>query len=249
MPGRSNRPIKKYPRGDFHAYTPPRPRIRACRARHPALRDRNGPRRHHPENFAPVSRRHHRQRRFPRPAVPGVRRRNRQAQRRRDRRRDLSELVADQDQRAILGDAQRRARYQPVSAFLRRRRIAGNQYRPDARPGLDLRPGPALEEPAGRQGADGFPRRQGHHHPDLDLAGRRRRQPFARHRRPGRRQGPQGSRRLARDGHGAADRRRRGAVGAVKRTLRGDADRRLRCRHHLLHQPDFVPARGSRQIA
>ena len=36
-------------------------------------------------------------------------------------RRDLSELLADQDQRAVLGDAQRRARYQPVSASLRRR--------------------------------------------------------------------------------------------------------------------------------
>ena len=41
--------------------------------------------------------------------------------RRRDRRRDLSELLADQDQRAILGDAQRRARYQPLSDALCRR--------------------------------------------------------------------------------------------------------------------------------
>ena len=40
---------------------------------------------------------------------------------RRDRRRDLSELLADQDQRAILGDAQRRARYQPLSDALCRR--------------------------------------------------------------------------------------------------------------------------------
>ena len=64
---------------------------------------------------------------------------------------------------------------------------------------------------------------------------------------PGRRQGPEGSRRLARDGHGAADRGRRRAVGAVERNLRGDADRRLRCRHHLLHQPDLVPSRGGRQ--
>ena len=65
----------------------------------------------------------------------------------------------------------------------------------------------------------------------------------------GRRQGPEGARRLARNGHGAADRGRRRAVGAVERTLCGDADRRLRCRHHLLHQPDLVPARGGRQIA
>src|SRR5258707_1267957 len=42
---------------------------------------------------------------------------------------------------------------------------------------------------------------------------------------------------------------RGGALGAFKRTLRGDADRRLRCRHHLLHQPDLVPPRGSREIA
>jgi len=33
--------------------------------------------------------------------------------------------------------------------------------------------GPALEEGAGRQGADGFPRRQGHHPAYLGLAGRR----------------------------------------------------------------------------
>ena len=30
--------------------------------------------------------------------------------------------------------------------------------------------------------------------------------------------------------------------------LCGDADRRLRCRHHLLHQPDLVPPGGSREI-
>ncbi len=101
---------------------------------------------------------------------------------------------------------------------------------------------------AGRQGADGFPGRQGHHHADLDLAGRRRRQPLHADRRAGRRQGPEGPRRLARDGHGAADRGRRRAVGAVERNLCGDADRRLRCRHHLLHQPDLVPARGSREV-
>ena len=81
------------------------------------------------------------------------------------------------------------------------------------------------------------------------LAGRRRRQPFARDRGSGRRQGHEGARRLARDGHGAADRGRFRAVGAVERNLHGDADRRLRCRHHLLHQPDLVPARGSFQIA
>src|SRR6186713_879546 len=46
----------------------------------------------------------------------------------------------------------------------------------------------------------------------------------------GRRQGLEGARRVARDGHGAAERRRRGAVGAVQRTLRRDADRRLRRR-------------------
>ncbi len=39
-----------------------------------------------------------------------------------------------------------------------------------------------------------------------------------------------------------------GAVGAVERTPCGDAERRLRRRHHLLDQPDFVPARASLQI-
>ncbi len=68
-------------------------------------------------------------------------------------------------------------------------------------------------------------------------------------RRPRRRQGTEGPRRLARNGHGAADRRRRRAVGAVERNLRRDADRRLRRRHHLLHQPDLVPPRGGREIA
>ena len=34
------------------------------------------------------------------------------------------------------------------------------------------------KKPAGRQGADRFSRRQGHHHPHLGLAGRRRRQPL-----------------------------------------------------------------------
>jgi hypothetical protein len=73
----------------------------------------------------------------------------------------------------------------------------------------------------------GFPRRQGHHHPELGLAGRRGGQPFASHCRSGRRQGTESSRRLAGNGHGAADRRRRRAVSAVERTLRRDADRRM----------------------
>jgi TRAP-type C4-dicarboxylate transport system substrate-binding protein len=64
---------------------------------------------------------------------------------------------------------------------------------------------------------------------------------------PRRRQGDEGARRLARNGHGAADRGRCRAVGAVERNLRRDADRRLRRRHHLLHQPDLVPPRRGRQ--
>ena len=67
-------------------------------------------------------------------------------------------------------------------------------------------------------------------------------------RRAGRRQGPQGSRRLARNGHGAADRGRGRAVGAVERNLFGDADRRVRRRHHLVDQLDFLPAGGSREV-
>src|SRR6476660_9145500 len=61
--------------------------------------------------------------------------------------------ISDQDQRAVLGDAQGRARHQPLSDALCRRRTAGNQYRPDAGPGHDVRSGPALEEGTGRQGA------------------------------------------------------------------------------------------------
>ena len=51
-------------------------------------------------------------------------------------------------------------------------------------PRRDLRPGPALEEGAGRQGADRLSCRQGHHPAELDLAGRRRCQPFQADRRP-----------------------------------------------------------------
>ncbi|MGY4288822.1 hypothetical protein ACVWXO_008042 [Bradyrhizobium sp. LM2.7] len=165
-----------------------------------------------------------------------------QAQQWRHSRGNLSELISDQDQRAVLRDAQGRARYQPLSDAVRRRRIAGDQYWPDARTGHDLRPGHTLEEGASRQGADRFPRRQGHHPAHLGVAGRRRRQPLQADRGAGRCQGDEGARRLARDGHGAPDRRRLCPVGAVERNLRSDADRRLRCRHHLLHQPDLVPA-------
>src|SRR5512141_3203077 len=65
---------QKLAQGDFNAYAPPCPRICACRPRHSAFWDRNGPRGNHTENIAPVSRRHHRQGRFPRPEVPYVRR-------------------------------------------------------------------------------------------------------------------------------------------------------------------------------
>src|SRR3954453_9409634 len=51
--------------GSFYVYTPQRPCISACRTRYFALRDRNGPRCDHPENIAPVSRRHHREGRLP----------------------------------------------------------------------------------------------------------------------------------------------------------------------------------------
>ncbi len=66
-------------------------------------------------------------------------------------------------------------------------------------------------------------------------------------RQSGRRQGPQGARRQPRDGHGAAGGGRDHAEHAVERALRRDADRRLRRRHHVVDQPDLVPAGGTRQ--
>jgi len=57
--------------------------------------------------------------------------------------------------------------------------------------------GPRLEEQAGRQGAHRLPGRQGHHAYHLGLAGGRRRQPVTPAGVAGRRQGPEGARRLA----------------------------------------------------
>ncbi len=93
------------------------------------------------------------------------------------------------------------------------------------------------------------PRREGHHPGLLGLAGGRRRQPRAAARLPGRRQGHEGPRRLARDGHDDEGGGRRDPVDPVERILRGDADRRLRRGDHLVHQPDLVPPGGAGQGA
>ena len=66
-------------------------------------------------------------------------------------------------------------------------------------------------------------------------------------RQPGGCQRHEGARRQPRDGHDAEGRRRRGAVAAVQRDLRGDADRRRRRGHDLIHQPDLLPPRRSRR--
>ena len=171
-----------------------------------------------------------RRRRFPRPPVPQVRRRAGEAHQRVDRRAGLSELVADEDRGAVLRRAQRRARYQPLSDLLRRRRVCRAQHRPDAGPGQLLQAGRGVEEVAGRPEVQRVPRREGRRHRVVDLAGRRLRQPRQADRQSGGCQGHEDSRRQPRDGHGAAGGRRHHAVDAVERALCRDADRRLRCR-------------------
>jgi len=75
--------------GDTHDYTPTSCRIRARRPRHSPLRNRHGACRDDVENLAPVSRRHHRQGRFPRPAGARLCRRDREALGRRAERRGI----------------------------------------------------------------------------------------------------------------------------------------------------------------
>ena len=54
--------------------------------------------------------------------------------------------------------------------------VPGDEPRPDAGAGDELRPGPALEDGADRQGVREDPRRQGHQDPDVGVAGGRHRQ-------------------------------------------------------------------------
>ena len=136
-----------------------------------------GRKRRNAEDLAPVSGRHRRRRRFPRPALPSLRRRHREAQQRRAEGRGLSGLVADEDELPVLGDAQGRARHQPLPDAVRRRRGRRMQHRPDAGAGAELRGGRGLEDLRGRPHAGQDARRQGHRPAELDLAGRRRRQP------------------------------------------------------------------------
>src|SRR5262252_5634355 len=60
-------------------------------------------------------------------------------------------------------------------------------------------------------------------------------------------QGIEGPRRQPRDGHGTAGCWRHHADDAVERALCRHANRRLRCSHHVLHQPDLVPPRRGGQ--
>ena len=130
--------------------------------------------------------------------------------------RNLSGFVADEDRGAVLRAAPRRARFQPLSAGLCRRRGAGGEYRPDALPGRDLPAGPGLEDGGDRPAADrcaGQARGEDHH---LDLAVRRRGLARRRGGAAGRRQGPEDPRRLARDGPDAEGGRRHHLLGAVR---------------------------------
>src|SRR5207244_242441 len=116
---------------------------------------------------------HRHERRRPRPAAPTIRKPGCRAQQRRADRRHLSWLLADEDQRAVLRDAEGRARHEPHSDLLRRRRPARAQPRPDARPRHGLRAGSRLEEQADRPRVRQVRRQQRrrHHHLDLQAAG------------------------------------------------------------------------------
>ena len=125
--------------------------------------------------------------------------------------------------------------------------VRRDQHRPDAGAGAELRGRRAVEDERGRQAAHQDARREGHRRAQLDLAGRRRRQP-RRAARPARgRQGPQGARRQPRDGHDAEGGRRVGDLAAVERDLRGDADRRDGRGDDVVDQLHLVQARGDRQ--
>ena len=102
-----------------------------------------------------------------------------------------------------------------------------------------------MEERRSRQAPDADPRRQGRRHRHLDLAGGRRRQPQQAAGHARRRQGHEGARRQPRDGHDVQGRRRLGAVAAVERDLRGDADRRDGRGADVVDQPHLVPPGGS----
>ena len=126
--------------------------------------------------------------------------------------------------------------------------IAGDQYRPDARPGEQLQARRRLEDCGGREEIRRVSRRartSSSCHGSGRLAGWR--AAPIRSSIPADAKGQENPRRQPRDGHDAAGGRRHDAVDALERALRRDADRRLRCRADLIDQPDLVPAGGSRQ--
>ena len=135
---------------------------------------RPGPGRH-AQDLAPVPQRHDRRGRLPRPPVPALRGRHREAQQRRAEGGGLPGLVADEDQLAVLRDAQGRAGPVPGAAVVRRRRGARDQHRPNAGAGAQLRGRHRLEDGRGRPSAGQDAGRQGRAGRQLDLAGRRRR--------------------------------------------------------------------------
>ena len=138
---------------------------------------------------------------------------------------------------------------EPGAAVVRRRRGAGDQHRPDARrwcratrsapPGRTAEVGKLLAEDA---------RRQGRRHGELDLAGRRRREP-----RPRRWSQPEDAKGMkVRGGSREMDMMLKAAgasvhLAAVERDLRGDADRRHGCGNDVVDEPHLVQAGGDRQ--
>src|SRR6266567_7590550 len=105
--------------------------------------------------------------------MPQVRRRAREADEWRARRTGLPQLVADEDRGAIFRGAQRRARSQPLSDLLWRRRVRRTEYRLDAWIGELLQTRRRLEASRGRPEIQPVPRRQGRRYGVLDLASRR----------------------------------------------------------------------------
>ena len=187
--------------------------------------------------------------RLPRSPVPALRRRRREAHQRRAEGRGLSGLVADEDQLAVLGAAQGRARPVAGAALVRRRRGARDQHRPDARRWCRVyEVGSAWKTAEVGKLLDEDARRQGHHHRQLDLAGRRRRQPRA-----SRWSAPDDAKGMkVRGGSREMDMMLKEAgasvhLAALERDLRGDADRRDGRGDDVVDQLHLVQARGDRQ--
>jgi len=186
------------------------------------------------EDQPPIPRWHDRQRRFPRSAVPQIRRRV-ETRTKASQLPDLSELVADEDGGAVLGAAQRRARSQPLSARLCRREV--QELNIGLMPGLTTSYAQVLLAQAEIGAAPHrLARQEGVQDHHLDLAG------GGVASRAGKVVNPDdvkasSPRRQPRDGPHAEGGGRHHLERAVERDLCRHADRLARCRHHLVDQP------------